>query len=63
MVEDRPVFGITGDWNTAALLDPGAWCSTVCEGGCSFVVAWVREKEKAVRKAAEEESSRRGIQG
>ena len=36
VAEDRQVFGITGDWSTAAL-DPGVWYSTVCEGGCSRV--------------------------
>ena len=39
--EDFWLFGITGDWSTAAL-DPGAWYSTVHEGGCR-----VKEEEKA----------------
>ena len=38
----RWVFGITGDWNAAALV-PRAWYSTVFEGGCKFNAAWVRE--------------------
>ena len=46
MAEDLRLFGITGDWNTAAL-DPGAWYSTVREGGCRFMAAWVKEEEKA----------------
>ena len=29
VAEDRRVFGITGDWSTAAL-DPGVWYSTEC---------------------------------
>ena len=36
----------TGGWSTA-VLDPGIWYSTVCEGGCRFMAAWVREEEKA----------------
>ena len=31
VAEDRRLFGITGDWSTAAL-NPGVWCSTVREG-------------------------------
>ena len=40
VAEDLRLFGITGDWNTAAL-DPGAWYSTVRQGGCRFMDAWV----------------------
>ena len=40
------LFGVTGDWKTAAL-DPGAWYNTVQEGGCRFMAAWVREEENA----------------
>ena len=40
------MFGITGDWSTAAL-DPGVWYNTVYEGGCRFMAAMVREEEKA----------------
>ena len=40
--------GITGDWSTAAL-DPGVWYSTVHEGGCRFMVAWVKEEENAYK--------------
>ena len=42
----RRLFGVTGDWKTAAL-DPGAWYNTVQEGGCRFMAAWVREEENA----------------
>ena len=45
MAENLRVFGITGDWSTAAL-DPGDWYSTVREG-CRFMAAWVKEEEKA----------------
>ena len=38
------LFGVTGDWRTAAL-DPGAWYLIVHEGGCRFMAAWVREEE------------------
>ena len=40
------MFGITGNWSTAAL-DPRVWCSTLCKEGCRFMVAWVRGGEKA----------------
>ena len=46
VVEDLWIFDITGDWSTAAL-DPGVWYSTVREGGCRFMAAWVKEEEKA----------------
>ena len=46
VAEDLRLFGITGDWSTAAL-DPGVWYSTVSEGGCRFMAAWVKEEEKA----------------
>ena len=46
VAEDRGLFGITGDKSTA-VLDPGVWCSTVREGGCRFMAAWVGEEEKA----------------
>ena len=39
------MFGITGDWSTAAI-DPGVWYGIVCEGGCRFIAAWVTEEEK-----------------
>ena len=58
MAEELWLFGITGDWSTAAL-GPGAWYSTVCEGGCRFMAAWVKEEEKTSeyrqRKIKEEE--------
>ena len=40
------MFAITGDWSTVAP-DPEVWYCTVCEGGCRFMAAWVREEEKA----------------
>ena len=46
MADDIWLFDITGDWSTGAL-DPGVWYSTVHEGGCRFMVAWVKEKENA----------------
>ena len=46
MAKDLWLFGITGDWNTAAL-DPGAWYSTVRDGSCRFMAAWVKEEERA----------------
>ena len=46
MADDLRLFGVTGDWKTAAL-DPGAWYNTVQEGGCRFMAAWVREEENA----------------
>ena len=58
MAEDLQLFGITGDWSTA-VLDPGAWYSTVREGGCSVG----KRKGKCVRPQAKEERSRRGGQG
>ena len=44
--DDLRLFGVTGDWTTAAL-DPGAWYNTVQEGGRRFMAAWVREEENA----------------
>ena len=41
VADDLRLFGVTGDWRTAAL-DPGAWYSIVHEGGCRFMAAWVR---------------------
>ena len=43
VADDLRLFGVTGDWRTAAL-DPGAWYNTVLEGGCRFMAAWVREE-------------------
>ena len=45
-VADDRLFGITGDWSTAAL-DPGVWYSTGHERGCRFKAAWVKEEENA----------------
>ena len=44
VADDLRLFGITGDWSTAAL-DPGVWYSAVHEGGCRFMAAWVKEEE------------------
>ena len=61
VAEDLRLFGITGDWNTAAL-GPRAWCSTVREGGRSFMAAWVKEEVKAsehrLRKRRAEEADK-----
>ena len=38
VADDLRLFGVTGDWKTAAL-DPGAWYNTVLEGGCRFMAA------------------------
>ena len=46
MADDLRLFGVTGDWRTAAL-DPGAWYNSVHERGCRFMAAWVREEENA----------------
>ena len=46
MADDFRLFGVTGEWRTAAL-DPGAWNNKVHEGGCRFMAAWVREEENA----------------
>ena len=46
VVDDLRLFGVTGDWRTAAL-DPGAWYQTVQGGSCRFMAAWVREEENA----------------
>ena len=46
VTEDLRLFGTTGDWSTV-VLDPGVWYSTVREGGCSFIAAWGKDKEKA----------------
>ena len=42
VAEDRRMFGMTGDWSTAAL-DPGIWYITLCKRGCRFMVARARE--------------------
>ena len=46
VADDLRLFGVTGDWRTAAL-DPGAWYNKEHEGGCRFMAAWVREEENA----------------
>ena len=47
--DDLQLFGITGDWSTAAL-DPGVWYSTVHDGGCRFMAAWVKEEENGSKQ-------------
>ena len=44
VADDLRLFGVTGDWSTAAL-DPGVCINTVHEGGCRFMAAWVKEEE------------------
>ena len=65
VAEDPSLFGITGDWSTAAALDPGVWYySTVCEGWCRFMAAWMGEgRGKGVRTPAEGEIHGIGRQG
>ena len=46
VADDLRLFGVTGNWKTAAL-DPGAWYNTVQEGVCRFMAAWVGEEENA----------------
>ena len=46
VADDFRLFGVTGNWSTAAL-DPGAWYNTVHEGSCRFMAAWVREEKNA----------------
>ena len=46
VADDLRLFGVTGDWKTAAF-DPGAWYNTVQKGGCRFMAAWVREEKNA----------------
>ena len=55
MAEDRRLFGITGDWSTAAL-DPGVWYSTVCEEGCRCMAAWVGEEKASVNRQSKREA-------
>ena len=43
MADDLRLFGITGCWSAAAL-DPGVWHSTVHDGGCRCMAAWVKEE-------------------
>ena len=49
MADYLRLFGITADWNTAAL-DPGVWYSTTHKGGCRFMAAWVKEEENASKQ-------------
>ena len=47
MAEDLRLFGITGDWSTAAL-NPRVSCSTVWKEAVGwFMSAWVKEEETA----------------
>ena len=44
--EDRRLFGITGNWDTAALEFVASY-DTVCEGDRRYLAVSAREKEKA----------------
>ena len=46
VADDLRLFGVTGDWRTAAH-NPGAWYNIVHEGGCRFMTAWVTGEENA----------------
>ena len=46
VADDLRLFGITGDWSTAAL-DPWVWYSIVNERVCRFVAAWVKGEGNA----------------
>ena len=45
VAQDRRVFENRRDWSTAAL-HPSVSYSTVCEGGCRFMTAWMRKEKK-----------------
>ena len=49
VADDLRLFGITGNWSTAAL-DPGAWYNTVQEGGCRCMAARVKKQENAYKQ-------------
>ena len=49
VADDLRLFGVTGDCSTAAL-DPGVWYSTVREGSCRLMAAWVKEVENASKQ-------------
>ena len=55
VANDLRLFGVTGDWRTAAL-DPGAWYNTVQEAGFRFMAAWVREEENASNQRQKREA-------
>ena len=46
VADDLRLFGVTGDWRTAAL-DPGTWYNKVHDGGCRLKATWVRGEEDA----------------
>ena len=56
--DDLRLFHIRGDWSTAAL-DPGVWCSTVHEGGCRSLAAWVKEKKMRLNNGKRREKRKR----
>ena len=62
MAEDLRLFGLTGDWNTAAL-DPGAWYSTARDEGCRFMTAWVKEEEKTSKHRQRKREAEEAGQG
>ena len=49
MEDDLRLFGVTGNWSTAAL-DPGVLYSTVRGGGRRFMAAWAKEEENASKQ-------------
>ena len=49
VADDLRLVGVTGDRSTAAL-DPRVWYSTVREGGCRLMAAWVKEDENASKQ-------------
>ena len=60
VADDLRLFCIMGGWSIAAL-DPGVWYSTVLEGGCGCMVAWMKDEENASkhRQKKREERKRR----
>ena len=47
-----------GDWSTS-VFDLGVWYSTVREGDCRFMAAWVKEEKKASGRGREKRNNRR----
>ena len=57
VASDRRVFGITGDWSTAAL-DLVFWYNSVCEGGCRFKAATTRQDERCPKSDRQRKKER-----
>ena len=55
MADDFRLFGVTGDWRTAAL-DPGTWYNKVHEGGCRFMAVWMREEDASNQRQKKREA-------